>query len=393
MAAHARLSPSSSERWLSCPGSVLAIEALDLKDEGSVYALEGTACHALAEIRARFVFGITTKRQETAALKRWRLEFAITQITEFEMQGHVESWIALLKERVAAFPNSAILFEQRMATGVPGSDGTADAVIVSPAHVEIIDLKYGAGVRVDAEGNPQLRLYGLGALDTFGDVLGDTETVICTVFQPRIGDGHAHSETLTADELRAWREEVLPIAASALQPGAPFGPSSEACRWCPLSGQCRAQMEAVFEVIDQPDNDDDPNALEPSELAVLLPSLQMIRDWCNAVESGALHKAQNGTPIPGYKVVLSGGKRGCADEEGTIERLEEKGYPLDHITTRKLVGIGVLEGILGKKGFTNLLGDLYPRSTGRPSLVAEDDKRASIDRDGEAAALFSTDPL
>lgn len=385
---HARLSPSASERWISCPASVLEIENMPMVEEkrDDTYAAEGTVCHALAEIRGRAHFGQITKAEAKKQLTKWRKDNGVSLFTENEMWGHVDTWLTIIQQFFDEHPGSQIFFEQRLDTGVPSSWGTTDAAIVSPTHIYVIDFKYGAGVQVDAVGNPQLRLYGLGVLDEH-DVLGLIEDVTMTIVQPRIGEGHISTERLSADDLRAWREEIIPIAESALLPDAPYGPSAKACRWCPLSGKCKAQLESIFE--DEVDFEADPALLSPEETADLLLVLPRIKDWVNAFEAAALHRAYDqDETIPGWKVVMSGGRRGCINEEAVLAALKELGHGMDDVTTRKLVGIGALEGLLGKQTFAEELGTWYPKSPGKPSLVTVDDRRPALNRESEAAAIF-----
>lgn len=391
-ARHARLSPSASDRWLSCPASIFEIEALPVrekKDDG--YAHEGTVCHALAEILGRAKFGKITKAQAKKELQAWRKENGIDLHTENEMQGHVATWLDVLQSQYEEHPNSEIYFEQRLDTGVPSSWGTTDAAVVSPYHIFVDDFKYGAGVRVDAEDNSQLRLYALGVLDEF-DILGLVKEVTLVVVQPRIedrnGGPHISAETLTVEELLGWRTRILPIAESALLPDAPYGPSAKACRWCPLSGKCRAQLEHIFEELPT-DFDSDPAMLSVEETAELLPVIPLIKDWINSFEAQAMHRAYDrNEAIPGYKVVMSGGKRSCVNEEAVLAELAELGYDLDSVTSKKIVGIGVLEGLLGKAEFRNKLGVFYPKSSGKPSLVPEADKRPALNREAEASSIF-----
>lgn len=390
--AHAKLSPSASERWLSCPASIRMEEQVP-REPSSIYAQEGTVAHELGELKASLAFGHITTRQYDARYRKWTQKHndILTDEVIDEMHVHTDAYVSLIQERAALYPNSQVILEQRLDTGVPTCWGTSDTVIVSPVHVEIIDFKYGAGVAVEAEGNSQLRLYALGALDTYGDILGETEVVRSTVHQPRMD--HVLTEELTPAELRRWRDEdVIPIAQLALSDDAPFGPSDEACRWCPASGRCKAQLEAVFAT----DFDEDPETLTPEQVAEKLGQLKMVRDWLNAFEVAALSMAYSeGVAIPGYKVVLSGGQRGIRDADAAVRTLTEAGYDAADVTTTKPKGIGDLEKLLGKDRFKELLEDsgIVTKSDGKPSLVPDSDRRESINPNGEASKVFGEDLL
>ena len=382
---HARLSPSAAERWLECPASI-RMEVHVPPERESEYAREGTAAHGLAEIKAGLEFGLITKAQARRDRAAWEKEFQITDPEQLaEMERHTDAYVELLRGRLADHPGSQIMLEQRMDTGVPTCWGTSDTVIVSMEHVEIIDFKYGQGVQVVAAGNPQLRLYALGALDTFGDLLGETKEIRITVHQPRI-DGHVDTEVLTPAELRKWRESIIPIAEEALGDNAHFGPSDTACRWCPASGRCKAQLEAVFadEIVES-----DPETLSPEEVSEQLARIPAIREWLKAFEEAALSMAYSeGTPIPGWKVVRSGGQRRVSNPDGAEFALTELGYEEEQIMKRSIRGIGELEKLLGKDRFAEVMAPYLTKSEGSPSLVPEDDNRKAIDPNGEAAKEF-----
>jgi len=396
---HAKLSPSASERWINCPASI-RMEEHAPPEEDSPYAMEGTIAHELCEILAGHEFGMLDFQEFTNRKAHWIQEVLrpmnYPDGTYDEMREHAEAYVALLKERKAVHPNSQIMLEQRLDTGVPRSWGTSDAVIVSPTHVEIVDFKYGAGVKVEAAGNSQLRLYGCGALDTYGDLLGDTESITMTVHQPRLD--HTDSETLTPDELRAWRADtVIPSAELALTDDAPFGPSEAACRWCPAAGICRARIEAAtmedFGDILDPDaviEPDEPEALTPEEIAVALERAPQLKAWLNALEKTALDMAYTqGIQIPGYKVVRSGGKRAFHDGTAAIQRLIDEGYKAEQVARFQPETLGNLEKLLGgRKRFDELLGKYVSKSEGKEALVPESDKRQAISPEVEAAADF-----
>lgn len=382
---HAILSPSGAERWISCPASVRL--TADMPNESSKYAMEGTCAHALAELEARREFGMCTPAAATRERNLWRThwenEIGLTEEMEEEMANHVADYVTLLTERMALHPNSQLLLEQRLPTGIPSSWGTSDAVIVSPVHVEIVDFKYGMGVQVYAAGNPQLRLYGVGALEVIAELLGDPEFVTMTVFQPRIY--HTDSETLTAQDLRDWRDSLLPIAELALSDEAPFGPSESACRWCPAAGRCRAQLEWAT----QADFGTPADLLSPEELAEALTRIDAIEKWCEQVRAVGLDLIYTkGQPVPGWKAVRSGGRRSIPDSEGAIAALLAVGHALNEISTRKVRGIGELEKLLGKPEFETVVSPFVVKGQGSVSLAPEDDKRPAINPNTEAQKEF-----
>lgn len=385
MSLHATLSPSSASRWISCPASVRLAETLPREDDhGSVYAQEGTAAHELAELTAQhIILKTTTVAQHNKLVKAWIKKYDIADEAHAEMAEHVTAYVVYLEARLAAMPDSQLLLEQRLPTGVPDSWGTSDAVMVSPLELEIVDFKYGLGIRVEAVGNPQLRLYAVGALEAYGDLLGEVEFVRYTVFQPRLG--HLASEELPANELREWRDSIIPIAQEALGPDAHFGPSEDACRWCPASGQCVAQMEWAT----ARDFGLKPDVMDDHELAEALDQIPGIKAWCSAVEAYTLHRAYSeDKPIPGYKVVMSGGKRSVADHAGLIEAATAIGYAKDEVAVTKAKGIGELEKLL-KKDFPIVAAPFIKKGDGSPSLVKDIDKRESVNPEGRAAADFA----
>jgi hypothetical protein len=350
----------------------------------SAAADEGTKAHELGEMRASLVFGKITLSEYNTWYNDWKHRVAPEVIEE--MHHHIDGYVELLVERMARHPHSRIQLEQSMPSGIDGCWGTSDAVIVSPVHIEVIDLKYGKGIAVSAVDNSQLRLYGLGALDTYGDVLGETNEVVLTIYQPR--NGGTSSETITAQELRTWRERIRPIAAEALRPDASFGPSESACRFCPVSGECKVRLEYATQL----DFGTHPKLLTPEELAEAKSQLSFIRGWCDAVEETALTKAYSqGVDIPGYKVVLSGGRRYVTDPAAAIQTFIDAGYNAEQVANLNIKGIGALEKLVGKKddALKKILGGLLARSDGKPALVPEDDPRPEISPSGEAAKDFS----
>ncbi len=387
---HAHLSPSASSRWLRCPASVrLADEYYKThEEESSSFAQEGTLAHALGEIKAKHAFGQLTDGEYLACIEDWNFEVEWwtrqkLDLNPEQMDKDTDRYVSTLKGFMGEHKLSQILVEQKVDTGVPECWGTGDAIIVSPDHVHIVDLKYGAGVKVCAENNPQLMLYGVGALETYGDLLGEPETVTMTIFQPRLGN--VSSYTMAAKDLREWRDSILPIAEDALAGSDKFGPGVEVCRWCPVAGDCRARMENVA----REDFSRQPDLLSMEELSGILERLPEIKAWCSAVEAAALeHAYTDGMEIPGWKVVESRGRRYVSDPAAAIQILIDQGYTAEQVSDLRVKTLGALEKLVGKSKLPSILGDLLVKQHGKPALVSESDRRPAITPDSAVAGDF-----
>lgn len=382
--AHALLSPSSAERWISCPASVRVIESLDRSDDGgSEWAEEGTRAHTLAEIEASYAFGLSTKDEYDTFRAAW-LKSSLAHGDDIEeMERHARTYVNLLQDIAAGMDGPVtVRLEIRVKTGVPGCWGTADAALISATRAVCVDYKYGKGVVVRAEGNPQLMLYSVGVLELM-DLLGTIETVDMWICQPRAG-GMSHY-SLSAEDLRLWRDfDVLPAAEETKSPDARFGPSEAACRWCPASGISKARMQYVV------DRDfGSPDVLDEDELSAAVLMISDIRDWCNAVEKEALYQAYSeGKQLPGLKVVLSGGKRTIPDPLAAIEVLTAAGYKHEQVARVGIETLSTLERLVGRKELPELLGPLLVKGSGKPALVDESDNRPAISPTSEARKDF-----
>lgn len=358
MTAHAPLSPSAAHRWMACPASHLATQHIE--DAPSLFAEEGSLAHEFAAA------ALTGDEEGLPAL----LEIAETEGWDGqEMLDHATEYASLVRDWAG---DRTVLVEQRVDTGIPDCWGTADAVIIGADLVHVVDYKYGRGVRVDARDNPQMKLYGLGALQRYRDIW-DPPEVRLTIHQPRIG--HTDSATLSSAELLGWKGEVLSAARLAQTEDAPFRPSAEACRFCPLSGKCRAQTEWILA---QPTTH--PAELTPEAMAEALERVPLVKRWAEDVE-GAAHELADAGRLPGWKLVRSGSRRVIRDETEALQALLAEGLP--EVTETKLVGLGKLDKIAGgKEKLAAILGDALGRTEGRLALARDDDPR-----EGESSRL------
>lgn len=388
---HARLSPSAAERWMACPASI-RMEAEVPPEVDSKYAREGTLAHTRAEIEARYALGMITKRQHTAAVSKFVKDHGkeLTDDQLNDIQTHAKAYAALLVQKRDAQPHTNVFLEQRVFPGVPQCFGTGDAVLVSPVHVEIVDFKYGQGVTVVAEDNPQLMLYGLGALEGYGDVVGETEQVVATIYQPRV-DEEPSSASYTPAALLDWRAtKVLPQAELALSDDAPFNPGEVQCRWCPAAGICRPRMEAAT----AEDFSTDPDIVSDAELGEIMQRIPAIKDWVKAVETVVFHKLwDQGHDVPGWKVVLTAGKRSIQDHEAAVKKLIAAGYTRDDVARYSTKTLGDLEKLVGKTELPALLGDLLKKGDGTKALAPAADPRPAITSLGQAAVDFAEEEI
>ena len=378
---HAKLPPSSAERWINCPGSV-ALSAQLPPPGSSPYADEGTLAHAVAELKLRRNIGEITPKQYDKKLAK-------LQESEYwcgEMDEATDFYADTVIEHLAAAGSDAeLMIEQHFSLDkwVPESFGTSDAVVIGGNTIEVIDLKYGKGVKVNAEHNAQLRLYGLGASALFGD-LYDFDTVRYTIIQPRLD--HVSTEEVTLSELLLWaEEEVAPRAIMALE-GTDYMACGDWCRWCPAKAICRKRAEYNLEIAK--DEFKVPPLLTDEEIGEILTRADEVKKWTEDIQAWALEQALAGKHFDGWKLVEGRSIRKYADDLKVAEKLVAAGYNEAMLYERKLYGITAMEKIVGKKKLTTTLGDLLIKPTGKPVLVPESDKREAINTTEAAKADF-----
>lgn len=367
---HAVLSPSASGRWIQCPASVRMTR--DIVSEDSVYAREGTQFHTLCEVEATKRFLDEKPREYSVERLEWALE------TEDEWQDdqlkYVEEWLAFLEECLAEEEGARLHLEVQVDTGIPGCWGTADAIIVYSDRIRVIDIKYGAGVKVSALNNSQARLYGVGALETLIEDPLTIHEVTTTIWQPRMNN--VSEETLTRAELVKWRDDLIPTARLALGEDAPFGPSEDACRFCPIAGTCGPRTRMMLA-----QDFGDPDLLDGDEMAEAYSRVSELKRWIADIEDAALKMAyEEAGSVPGYKVVLSGGRRGIKDDAKAIDALVAAGYDRSKVERVSIQTLGVLDKLTGSAdNLQQVLGDLLVKSEGRLSLAPESDSRPEAD--------------
>lgn len=353
---HALLSASSAKRWLACPPSARLEDELPEKD--TAFSLEGTLAHEIAERKLQEYF--------------FDEEAAIEERGDIEEQLHdylnrVKEVYHALKEKNGAVN---VYLERRLdfSDYVPEGFGTGDVVMLSGETLYVIDLKFGKGVTVDAEDNPQLKLYGLGAINAFEDIY-DFEEVVLRIDQPRLD--HVSEVIMSKLELLKWGEEIKPKAKIAYEGKGEFK-SGEHCKFCKAQAQCRVLAEENLKAFKEATS---PELLASHEIAEVLEQLPLIENWIKAIKEFTLAEALKGEYYPGFKLVEGRSIRKYADELKVVEALKEAGYDEALIYEKKLYGITAMEKNIGKSQFNNVLGGLITKPPGAPTLVPESDKR------------------
>ena len=390
---HARLAPSAASRWMRCPGSVPFVESLNLPSDDNEYTREGTAAHELAEIC--LLMGADADNPELPATAENDVPFTD------DMREHVGKYLDFVRGIFAA-PDSCAEVEQRvdMRNDVPDCWGTADTLGTIPRldidtyELVVIDLKYGRGVRVDAQTNYQLNLYALGGYRKLQDryLINRIRTI---VHQPRLD--HVSEDTFTSGKLErfavdareAARRVALADAAAArgesLQPF--LYPSDEACRWCPAKAVCpelRAKIEAEvgadFDALE-------PGVVKPTEatptdqLGRHLAMVPLIEAWAKAVRAEVERRLLDAVPVPGWKLVRGRlGPRQWSDDEAVAQYLRKTvRLPIDEAYDLKLISPTAAErlakaGKLGARQWERLQAHIT-RVEGQPSVAPESDER------------------
>ena len=362
MSDHAKLSASSSHKWLNCTPSVGLEE--NFENTTSTFAEEGTAAHTLAEHKLRKFLKIKTKKPTSNY---------DSQELEFYTDAYVGYACELIAEAKTRSSDSLALVEQRLDYSHYAKDGfgTGDLVIVSDGILDVVDLKFGKGVRVSAEHNTQMMLYALGALDIF-DLLYDIETVRMTICQPRL-DSISTFE-LTVDELIQWAEtELKPKAELAFKGEGEFIAGVH-CRFCRARSQCRERANSNLELAKL--DFKLPDLLTDEEMTGVLVQANELKVWAKDVWEYAEKEAMAGRKKwPGYKLIEGKSRRKYTDEAKIAEQVLATGdYDETQIYTKNLLGITAMTQLLGKKQFRELLGGLCISPPGKPALVVETDK-------------------
>ncbi len=359
---HALLSASSSERWLNCNPSARLEQAFAERETSA--AAEGTAAHALAEHKL--------KRR-----LKLRSERPVSVFDNEEMEIHTDDYADFVMEQVTKErrrdAGTQIFIEQRLdfSCYVPDGFGTGDCLIVSNGRLHVIDLKYGQGVLVDAEENPQMKLYALAALKLYEEQY-QIKKVKLTIFQPR--RENVSTWEITVAKLKRWAtKDLIPKAQRAFKGEGEYCPG-EWCLFCKAAVKCRARAEDKLRLAQSEFKL--PPLLTDAEIEDVLLKLPDIKKWADEIQEYALAMALAGKEWSGFKLVEGRSVRKYADEDAVVRAANSAGY--HDIYKKTLISITEMERLMGKAEFAKVLGALITKPQGKPTLVPDTDKRPAI---------------
>lgn len=377
---HALLSASTAHRWLYCTPSA-RLEQEEGTEECSVYAEEGTAAHALAEIKLSYTFGKIGPLAYQEALDDWHNNPDYEKYYSQEFEEFVDDYVSFVVSQTDGLEHFHIYFEVKVnfSNFVPQGFGTSDVIIVTDDMVHVIDLKFGQGVPVSAINNPQLRLYGLGALNLFPN----SERVKMTINQPRLAS--CDTEELSKKELLDWAiNVVMPRAEEAIKGEGKLQASEKACKFCKVRAKCKARADQQLELARKEFEVDDLKAnlaqnMSEEQIAEILDIAPAFIDWFKDVQAYALGQLVQGRHIPGYKLVEGRSIRQITDENKAIDILVDAGFKKEDLMSKpELLGISALEKVVGKKNLAELLKDYIVKPSGKLTLAPESDRRPAV---------------
>lgn len=370
---HALLSPSAAHRWMNCTAAPLLEK--DVEDKGSTFAEEGTLAHAYCAKKLKEFLGLSVDEEKAEIVQ------LDEQYHSGEMDEYTDTYKTIVLEKFnaarAKTKDAQLLVEVKLDFShyVPDAFGTSDAIIIADGVMEVIDFKYGKGVKVSAVENPQMMIYALGAWDLFNFEY-DIRKVRMTIVQPRI-DNLSEFE-LDAADLINWAVDELQPKANEAYAGGKQKPGNW-CQFCKVKANCKALSSMCIEA--QQANPDPRKISKEVMESAILPLLSTFKTWLTGVEEYSLEQALNGVQYQGFKIVEGRSIRKITNPTAVMELLDKEGFAKEaYIKPTELRSITDLEKLIGKKRFSAICAEYINKPQGKPTLVPESDKRPAFNQ-------------
>ena len=367
--AHAILSASSAHKWLVCTPSARLEEQFPNKT--SEYMQEGTLAHEIAEFKVKSYFlEKTPKTTQTRRLNKFKKEEGFQD----EMLEHTDTYLNFLKEEALKTNTTPfIAVEQKVdfSSYVPEGFGTADCIMISGDTLHIIDFKYGKGVKVEAEDNPQMKLYALGAVSAYG-LFYPLKNIKMSIVQPRIDN--ISSYEIPIEPLLEWGEKVVKPQAQKAFAGLGEYVQGDHCRFCKAKGACEFRAKENMKVVEEIQNSYN-GTISNDELGEMLTKTDGIEQWIKDIKGYALELLLKGENVRGWKAVEGKSNRKLVDVDKAFAILEANGYDEAILYEKTPLTLTKLEKVLGKTKLSEAIGDYIEKPKGAPTLAKETDKR------------------
>jgi hypothetical protein len=361
---HSILGASSAHRWMNCPPSARLTE--EIEDETSEYAKEGSAAHELCEWKVK-------KALKMRAGKRPASDYWSDEMEE--CSGSYKDYIVeIVTEARKTCQDALILIEQHLdfSKYVPDGFGTGDFILVTDTEVHVVDYKHGKGVKVEADFNPQMMLYALGAYEAFSS-LYDIENVKMTIFQPRLNN--VSTFEMKVSDLLNWAEQDVKPRAELAFKGEGEYVAGEHCKFCKARNTCRKRAEEHLKLV-QLEFKPGP-LLTDKEIGAVLSKASDLSKWASDIVSYAQAEAiDNGKHFDGYKLVEGRSVRKFTSEKEVVKAANSAGYT--DIYDKKLITLTAFEKLMGKADFNEILGEFVDKPKGKLTLVPVSDKRPEV---------------
>ena len=393
-AEHSEYSPSGSKRWVNCPASIMLLRRLPKKEEEGTnfYAEEGTCAHELAaycldeeldaETQVNKLFNNMTVTKEMARETQKYIDYVRGQVT-WDSTLWVENRLSLQHIQATMF-------------------GTADAIIVSEDSLEVVDLKYGRGVVVEAEGNYQMMTYAIGALAHLakhGIKFDPSFDVKMTIVQPRAphADGPIRSSYVTVAQLKDFQKKLIAAVNESISDKPSFGPTEDGCRWCEAGPMCKAyaeynlkQAQLEFAEFEKPTREFKqdliaPDLMSEDQILGILKHGKAIEHWIKSVVEYALQQLEQGKPVKGYKLVYGRSIRAWDNQEEAFKILEEYGADMERFYNKKPLSPAQAEKECTEEEW-DIVKDYIFKPQGKMTIAPETDSRPAVSVNGEAAS-------
>ena len=417
-AAHSYWSASKFESLMLCPGKIVLEEGAP--DNTNSYAAEGTAAHqvltwALQEERpaAAYIGRVLhlDNRGKVCDPDTTKVEFTF-EVDE-DMAAHVQTCIDycldLKGDDGVLFADIRVNYSSYLDVAHDTAWGTADVIIARGTEIIVVDFKYGRGVEVDAESNPQMSLYGLGALQGYNGLVADFDHVRLAISQPRVKSAPSEWDC-SVEELETWgrstaRSAVSSCITAAEMHGKPVDweetflrPAEKACKFCKAKATCPALRDVVadttgFSTPATPEEFAELRVQEVTEavvpngkaewIAACLSKVDLIEDWCKAIRAEAERRLFAGEQVPGFKVVQGKkGNRQWADAKVAEETLKVMRVKLEDMYDFKLISPTTAEklhkaGTIGPRQWPRLK-ELITQNDGKPHVAPDSDSRPAL---------------